>query len=101
MAELASLVVDGEPLTVVFDGRARSGEVADAAARGVVAEFAPGGPNAADDAIVAMVAAHKGAAGYRVVTSDAELRRRLEAAGATVVGVSAFLRLLRPPGSVG
>ena len=40
---------------MVFDGRPTPGEVDAAAAVGVSARFAPGGPNAADHAIVALL----------------------------------------------
>src|ERR1700685_1940831 len=52
---LAPLSEDGTSVTVVFDGRPTVGEEAQAEATGVHVAFAPGGPNAADDAIVDMV----------------------------------------------
>ena len=48
----------------------------------------------ADDEIVARVAADPDPEGITVVTSDAELRRRVREQGATVEGAGAFLRRL-------
>ena len=48
----------------------------------------------ADEEIVARVAADPDAAGITVVTSDAELRRRVREHGAKVEGAGAFLRRL-------
>ena len=53
--ELAPLQGAGMEITVVFDGRETAGESDRAAVSGVTVSFAPGGPNAADDAIVALV----------------------------------------------
>jgi len=47
------------------------------------------GPNAADDAIVELLEA-RGGEGVRVVTSDAELARRVRALGAEVEGAGGF-----------
>jgi predicted RNA-binding protein with PIN domain len=74
----------GEEVAVVFDGAphpidAPPVDVAFAARRG---------PNAADDAIVARVAAADDPAGIRVVTSDRDLARRVRDLGAEVVGPS-------------
>jgi predicted RNA-binding protein with PIN domain len=88
LADLADRTGDG--VTVVFDGRARSGEVRAAADRGVSAVFAPGGPDAADDVIVSLVAGPDRPAHCTVVSSDAGLGRRVRAAGPPVIGVSAF-----------
>lgn len=84
----------GADVTVVFDGRPRPGEVEAAAAAGVQVEFAPGGPNAADDRIVAMIGAAEEATSVTVVTSDAGLATRARALGATVQSVGAFRRTL-------
>jgi predicted RNA-binding protein with PIN domain len=49
------------------------------------------GPDAADDDIAALVAAHPAPERLRVVTSDAELARRVRAHGAEVVGARKLL----------
>ena len=51
------------------------------------------GRDAADDEIVALLE-DRGAAGARVVTSDAELSRRVRALGAEVEGAGGFRRRL-------
>jgi predicted RNA-binding protein with PIN domain len=79
-----------EPVTVVFDGRAR-----EIASERVDVRFAARrGPNAADDDIAALAAADQDPASLQVVTSDAALAERVRAAGATVVGAGAFRRIL-------
>ena len=88
----------GDEVTVVFDGRPVPGEPEAAAALGVSAAFAPGGPDAADDVIAARVAAAGTAEDTTVVTSDAGLVRRARAAGVGVVGSGAFGRRLSDPG---
>jgi uncharacterized protein YaiI (UPF0178 family) len=84
--ELASQT--GEEVTVVLDAGepppAEHVEVLVAGRRG---------PNAADDAIVELLEARGGEAA-RVVTSDAELARRVRALGAEVEGAGAFRRRL-------
>lgn len=87
--ELAGWATDHE-VTVVFDGHPSAGEAEEATAAGVPARFAPGGPNAADDAIVEVVRADPSPDSLVVVTSDAALARRVEAHGAGVIGVKAF-----------
>ena len=52
------------------------------------------GPNAADDDIAALVKGDDEPAGLSVVTSDADLARRVRDAGATVVGAGEFRRRL-------
>jgi predicted RNA-binding protein with PIN domain len=81
-------------LTVVFDGRPKGNEIVDGATRGVEVRFAPGGPNAADDAIVKLVAVDDDPVALTVVTSDGALAEAVRAAGAIVEGVSAFRRRL-------
>ena len=93
VAELAAVAAEGE-VTVVFDGRPTPGEADAATALGVGVEFAPGGPNAADDRIVAMLGAEPDPASVTVVTSDAALATRARALGATVQSVGAFRRML-------
>lgn len=80
----------GHDVTVVFDGRARAGEDDEARSAGVRISFAPGGPNAADDAIVEMVGALSDPAHTTVVTSDRGLVGRVLALGASVESATAF-----------
>ena len=74
----------GEPVVVVLDAGppppAEHAEVVVATRRG---------RNAADDEIVALLE-DRGAEGVRVVTSDAELSRRVRALGADVEGAGGF-----------
>lgn len=80
----------GDEVEVVFDGRPFELE-----SSSVGVGFARrGGPDAADDEIVARVAADPEPGTLTVVTSDAKLAERVRQAGAGVVGVSAFRRLL-------
>jgi predicted RNA-binding protein with PIN domain len=88
MRELVeALRVLDEPVTVVFDGRPF--ELADTGPVEVL--FASRrGRNAADDDIVELVAQANEPGALRVVTSDAELARRVAERGAEVVGTGAF-----------
>ena len=79
-----------EPLTVVFDGRpfdlsAAPAEVVFASTRG---------RDAADHDITALVETDAHPQSFRVVTSDRELARRVEAAGADVMGAGPFRKRL-------
>ena len=94
LVEALGALVPEDEVTVFFDGSPTPGEADDAAARGVTARFAPGGPNAADDAIVTAVGQTEDPGSLVVVTSDAALARRASANGARVVGVGAFRRQL-------
>jgi predicted RNA-binding protein with PIN domain len=95
--DLAPLVGAGVAITVVFDGRATTAELDQAEATGVGISFAPGGPNAADDAIVEMVRALDHPAHTTVVTSDRALVDRVRRLGANVEGARVFRsRLSRP-----
>jgi len=78
----------GEEVVVVFDGREPAGH---AAPPGIDVRFAdrPGG-GAADDLIADLVAAATAPHELRVVTSDAELARRVRELGATVTGARGF-----------
>jgi uncharacterized protein YaiI (UPF0178 family) len=81
----------GEPVTVVLDGKPFELE----GDEGVSVRFASRrGPNAADDDIAALVELDDDPSELSVVTSDADLARRVREAGATVVGAGQFRRLL-------
>ena len=98
MRRLTSLLGDfatesGEPLTVVFDGRPF-----DLSAPSVEVDFASGGgPDAADRAIAARVAADPDPGSITVVTSDRRLADDVRASGARVMGASEFRRRLDEP----
>ena len=83
-----------EPVTVIFDGRPfeidEPGEVD-------VRFASRGGRNAADDDIAALVEDAGDPASLRVVTSDAELARRVREHGAEVVPAGRFRRGLDLP----
>ena len=77
----------GEPVTVIFDGRPFEIENAGE----VEVRFATRrGRDAADDDIAALVASAAEPGALRVVTSDAELARRVREHGATVLGAGEF-----------
>ena len=86
VAEFVAL--SGDSATVVFDGKPFS----------LPAEidivFAPGGRNAADDAIVGIVSDDREPFAVTVVTSDRELARRVQGRGAGTLAASTFLRHL-------
>jgi len=77
----------GEQVQLVLDGR-RPADWQDAGL--VVTAFAHGGPGAADDAIVAQVAADPKPELIRVATSDRELADRVRNLGAEVIPASVF-----------
>jgi hypothetical protein len=79
--EAVTVVLDGKP----FDIRSGSVDVRFASRRG---------PNAADDDIALLVAEDSEPASLTVVTSDAELERRVREHGAGVEGAGAFRRRL-------
>jgi predicted RNA-binding protein with PIN domain len=91
---MRQLVTDLEPLaadvTVVFDGAPFELE----SERVAVAFASRSGRNAADDDIVALVEADADPQSLTVVTSDAELERRVREQGAHVEGAGAFRRRL-------
>jgi uncharacterized protein YaiI (UPF0178 family) len=81
----------GEPVTVVLDGKPFDLEGDER----VTVQFASRrGTNAADDDIAALVEADEYPSDLSVVTSDADLARRVREAGATVVGAGQFRRSL-------
>ena len=96
-AQAGTRELHGRPVVVVLEGRAAlAAEPDEAAKHGVVVVRATGH---GDDAIVAAVQAHAtaraGAADdVLVVTSDRELRRRVEALGARVHGAGWLLTVL-------
>ena len=79
--EGVTLVIDGRPLSGLAAGDGESIEVV----------YAPGGRNAADDRIVGLVEGDGNPASLVVVTSDRELRRRVEGLGAGVRGAGWLL----------
>jgi predicted RNA-binding protein with PIN domain len=80
----------GEEITVIFDGRPF-----DLASKTVEVRFASRrGRNAADDDIAAWVEGDGEPARVSVVTSDADLARRVSDGGASVVGAGEFRRRL-------
>jgi predicted RNA-binding protein with PIN domain len=94
---LAPLGEDGTDVTVVFDGRPTAGEEDQAEAKGVHIAFAPGGPNAADDAIVDMVRNLVEPAETIVVSSDRALVERVRQLGTRVEGAKSFRARLSAP----
>jgi len=81
----------GQAVVVVFDSRPRHPLDLDA----VEVLFArSGGRDAADDEIARIVGADPDPASLRVVTSDSDLAKRVEARGATVFGAGSFRRRL-------
>jgi predicted RNA-binding protein with PIN domain len=88
---------DRSEVTVVFDGRpprhrpSGGSESDDHPSGGTVRVlFAPGGPNAADDAIVALVGGLDRPGDVVVVTSDRNLAQQVRRLGATVEGAGKF-----------
>lgn len=95
VAELAAFAAGRkERVLVVFDGRPSAEELA-AWVPGVEVAFAPGGPNAADRRIAAIVTASAARRETTVVTSDTALADEIRALGSAVMGVGAFRRLLQ------
>ena len=78
----------GDEVAVVFDGRPFELEEGGRVEVG----FAPGGRNAADDAIAGWVANDPDPGSLTVVTSDGELAQRVRTAGAEVVPAGSFRR---------
>ena len=82
----------GASVTVVLDGRPLAG-VPEGSHDGVRVLYAPTrGRNAADDRIVELVEQDAAPESLVVVTSDGELRRRVQRLGADVIGSSQLLR---------
>jgi len=89
-AQLVLLAATGYEVTVVFDGRAAAGEVDGSSAGGVTEVFAPGGPDAADRAIVRLVSEIAPSPDVRVVTSDGNLAAQVRRMGVEVEGAGTF-----------
>lgn len=86
-------------VVVVFDGREHQ-RVREAESERVGVRFAPGGPDAADKVIAAMVRSHPAPEGVLVVSSDKRLRNAVKAAGGRSVGAGEFTRVhLQSPGA--
>ncbi len=82
---------DGDPYAVVLDGRPLAG-LGEGAHDGVLVAYARRrGRDAADDRIAAEVADDREPSRLTVVTSDRDLRQRVEAHGARVVGARTLL----------
>jgi predicted RNA-binding protein with PIN domain len=86
LSEFASS--SGEDVTVVFDGKPFD------LPSPIEVVFAAGGPNAADDEIVRIVASLPQAEPATVVSSDRRLGERIRGLGAEVMGAKTFRRLL-------
>ncbi len=82
---------DRVPMLVVFDGY----PIADLESEAIEVAFAERrGPDGADDKIVELLNAHEAPESVVLVTSDAGLRRRARARGASVEGASSLLKRL-------
>lgn len=86
---------DVESVAVVFDGPDAPDEVVAGHRAGIEVSFAGTGPDAADRLIAATVAGSSDPGRLVVVTSDRALVAAVRAAGAAVVGTSAFRRRLQ------
>jgi len=88
------VAVTREPVTLVVDGRPPP-ELPDGDEHGVRLVYAlRAGPDAADDRIVELVAAHPAPASVRVVTSDRALQARVRELWSQVVTAHEWLRRL-------
>jgi predicted RNA-binding protein with PIN domain len=81
----------GDDVLVVFDGGPLE---VDGGERVTVSFASRRGRDAADDDIAALVERDRDPASLSVVTSDADLARRVRDAGAAVVGAGEFRRLI-------
>ncbi len=94
LQRLAGASGDGDDVTLVLDGRPIEG-MPEGAHGGIAVLYADrGGRNAADDRIVELIADDERPELFHVITSDRELRRRVEALGATVAGARSLLQRL-------
>lgn len=86
----------GDEVTVVIDGRPSPDRPRPGGAAGgrLWVAYAPGGRDAADDAIAERVGRIRDPGPVRVVTSDKGLAARVREAGAEVVAVGKFRSLL-------
>jgi predicted RNA-binding protein with PIN domain len=86
--------IDGQAVLLVLDGKPLS-DVPEGDHDGVAVRYATRrGPDAADDRIVELVGARVESGDVIVVTSDRDLRRRVEDLGATVTGAGTLLSRL-------
>ena len=92
VGELQGLAVRGDEVTVFFDGRPF-----DIEHDGIDVHFAPGGRNAADDALIDWLVDREDCEGLRVVTSDGRLADRARSLAA-VEGAGSFRRMLERAG---
>lgn len=90
VAQLAPIAQAGEPVTVVFDGRAKPDELELAGKAGIRSVFAPGGPDAADHMIVKILHETVDIDEVTVVTSDATLAENVRQLGAKVQTAGSF-----------
>lgn len=86
----------GDEVTVVFDGQPGEGRPAPGAKSSgrLWVAFAPGGRNAADEAIAERVGRAREPQALQVVTSDRELADRVRERGAGVASAGSFRRRL-------
>jgi YacP-like NYN domain len=90
-AQLAAYAAEtGDAVTVIFDGEPFELELPVE----LEVAFAPGGPNAADDEIVARLEAEPDPSRLTVISSDGALAERARALGAEVIGAGGFRREL-------
>lgn len=89
--DLGPLVAGGDRVTIVFDGRG-SPDMPEGERGGVIVFYAGrSGRDAADDRIVELVEAEPDPSALSIVTSDRDLRRRVEALGAHCQGAASVL----------
>jgi predicted RNA-binding protein with PIN domain len=94
-AGVERLAERGDEVTIVFDSKA---DPPPRERKGVRIRYASArGRNAADDEIAAIVRSDADPASVQVVTSDADLARRVRGHGASVIGAGSFRRALDRP----
>lgn len=94
LERLQGLAATGEEVTLVVDGKPLP-DVPEGLHGGVCVRYARrSGPNAADDRIVELVESEADPSELHVVSSDRDLRRRVQGLGARVHGASELLERL-------